>query len=206
MAGQSALLAAVLTTAVAFGTAAVASEPSIPTMTPTGPGAASPAPAAPAKPLARPADPTPAPTPAGEDAGGTTPELPVARLAGKSDYEHGRALYREGNYDGAGSAFARFIADNPGHPLNPNARHWLGRSELDGGRYQDSVRSFKAAYHGNARTVWAPRNLLLLAEAYDRLGRSGEACGALRLAARHALSTAAQRFRATRELERLSCL
>ena len=184
MAGQSALLAAVLTTAVAFGTAAVASEPSIPTMPPTGPGAASPAPAAPAKPLARPAD----PTPAEEDAGGTTPEPPVARLAGKSDYEHGRALYRAGDYDGAGSAFARFIADNPGHPLNPNARHWLGRSELDGGRYQDSVRSFKAAYHGTARTVWAPRNLLLLAQAYDRLGRSGEACGALRLAARHALS------------------
>lgn len=200
MTGYRAVLASLLMTAALIGVAPVvlAHDPPIATVTPTTPGAA--APAATALPAAS----TPTDAAAGEMAPMTAPLAPAP--AGKSDYEHGLALFRDGNYDAAGSAFSRFIAEHPGHPLSPNARHWLGRSALEAGRYQEAARALKAAYHGEARTAWAPRNLLALAAAYDRLGRRGETCGALRLAARHSHGTAAQRFRATRELDRLSCL
>ena len=179
-----------------------AHDPHIATVTPPGDVSKVPArsvpelptPIVPSEDVAAPAATEPMPAPA------------VAGRPGKSDFETGLALFREESYQGASAAFARFISANAGHPLVPNARHWLGRSELEMGHYQDAIEALRSAYHGEARTSWAPRNLLHLADAYDRMGRSGEACGALRLAARHSMGTASQRFRAGSELQRLSCL
>ncbi|MBL3677253.1 MAG: tetratricopeptide repeat protein [Alphaproteobacteria bacterium] len=121
-------------------------------------------------------------------------------------YAQAYALYQDGQAAAAEAAFRDFLARWPTQELAPNAKHWLGKSQMAKGDYEPAARTFAEGYQVWPRAAKAPDMLLGLALALDKAGRREEACTALtKLRADFPSGTAPAVAKGAQEAKRLSC-
>lgn len=114
--------------------------------------------------------------PLGGGAAGEGTGTKAVSVSERSDLERAVEDVRQGRYDLAEDRLRNFLNDYPDSPLEPEARYWLGESQLTRGAYQDAARSYLAGYKADRTGASAPRNLLGLSVTLGRLGQVNEAC------------------------------
>lgn len=121
-------------------------------------------------------------------------------------YEAAYTMLQNQNYDGAQVAFDRFIKQNPGNALIPNAMYWLGETYYVRGKFPEATRTFAEAYQKYPKGAKAPDNLLKLAMSLNGQGKAKDACVALaQLKKEYPAGAAPVLTRADQEIERLKC-
>lgn len=121
-------------------------------------------------------------------------------------YEAAYTMLQNQNYSGAQIAFDRFIKDNPGNALVPNAMYWLGETYYVRNQFSEAARVFAEAYQKYPKGAKAPDNLLKLAMALNGQGKPKDACIALaQLKKEYPAGAAPVLTRADQEIERLKC-
>ena len=77
----------------------------------------------------------------------TKPIHDAATKEARQQFDKGLGLMRSQDYDGAETAFRRFLIDNPTSPLVGNALYWLGESFYVRGRFVDAASIFGEVSH-----------------------------------------------------------
>ncbi len=121
-------------------------------------------------------------------------------------YEAAYTMLQNQDYNGAQVAFDRFIKQNPGNSLVPNAMYWLGETYYVRGKFPEATRTFAEAYQKYPKGAKAPDNLLKLAMSLNGQGKPKDACVALaQLKKEYPAGAAPVLTRADQEIERLKC-
>ncbi|MCM2343137.1 MAG: tol-pal system protein YbgF [Alphaproteobacteria bacterium] len=95
-------------------------------------------------------------------------------------YESAFSLVRDGSYGQAELALTNFLTRFPDHTLAPNARYWLGETYYVRKDYQQATRVFAEAYQQAPKGPKGPDNLLKLGLSLAGLGKTQDACVALK--------------------------
>ena len=124
-----------------------------------------------------------------------------------AQYENAFSLIRNGRYNAAEAAFKDFIAQNPDHALISNAKYWLGETYYVRGDFETSARVFAEGYKQFPKASKAPDNLLKLGLSLAGMGKTDDACVALKqLKKQYATGSQPVIRRADQELSGLGCV
>lgn len=94
-------------------------------------------------------------------------------------FTRARQLMLAGDYDGAESAFAGFVATYPEHQRTAEARYWLGKTLSVRGAHADAATAYLGAIRGWPQTSWAPDGVVELARSLVALKTPQDACRTL---------------------------
>ncbi|WP_350335158.1 tol-pal system protein YbgF [Coralliovum pocilloporae] len=81
-----------------------------------------------------------------------------------------------GDYDLAESGFNQFLAENPNHRLQPNAKFWLAESLFAQGRYREAANHYLEVSTKYPQDNKAPESLLKLGVSLNQLQQRQAAC------------------------------
>ena len=95
-------------------------------------------------------------------------------------YEAAFSMVRDGYYDQAESGLTDFLTRFPEHTLAPNARYWLGETYYVRKEYPKAARVFADAYQKSPKGAKGPDNLLKLGLSLAGMGKTQDACVALK--------------------------
>lgn len=126
--------------------------------------------------------------------------------AAAATYENAFSLIKNRQYDRAQVEFQAFLNDHPDHPLAGNAQYWLGETYYVRGDYEKAARIFAEGYQKYPKGSKAADNLLKLGLSLDAMGKTGDACVALKqLKKENPAGAAPVLRRADQEMTRLGC-
>ncbi|GAB6042393.1 tol-pal system protein YbgF [Endothiovibrio diazotrophicus] len=97
---------------------------------------------------------------------------PAAEATVKEDYSRSMALYRNGQFERARSAFEHFLARHPGTAYSDNARYWIGETYYSQGDYRTALTAFRQVVTHHPDEPKAPDALFKIALCNRKLGRS----------------------------------
>lgn len=121
-------------------------------------------------------------------------------------YENALELLKQRDYVLAEKSLTDFLAQNPTHPLTPNAKYWLGETYFVQGKFDDSARVFAEGYQRYPKGTKAPDNLLKLGLSLSATNKIPDACVALKQIAKDFPNGAtAVKTRAASEIKKLKC-
>ncbi len=121
-------------------------------------------------------------------------------------YANARALLNAGNYAEAEVAFTDFLHDYPSSHEAPEARYWLGSTQLARNNYTDAASTFVDYLRHSPTSANAPLAQVNLGVALAHLDHKPQACAAFADVPRHyPRSSQAVRDRAAREARALNC-
>lgn len=95
-------------------------------------------------------------------------------------YEAAFSMVRDGYYDQAEGGLTDFLTRFPDHTLAPNARYWLGETYYVRKEYPKAARVFAEAYQKSPKGPKGPDNLLKLGLSLAGMGKTQDACVALK--------------------------
>lgn len=90
-----------------------------------------------------------------------------------------RQLMLDGDYDGAETAFQRFVQHHGETEQGAEARYWLGKTLTARGAHSDAAGAYIGAIRGWPKTAWAPDAVVELSRALVALKRPEDACKTL---------------------------
>ena len=121
-------------------------------------------------------------------------------------YENAFSMIKNRQYDRAQSEFETFLENYPDHPLAGNAKYWLGETHYVRGNFETSARIFAEGYKRYPEGSKAADNLLKLGLSLDALGKTDDACVALKqLQKENPAGAGPVLRRADQEMTRLGC-
>lgn len=121
-------------------------------------------------------------------------------------YEQAFADLKNERYQQAQAGFESFLKDHESHVLASNAKYWLGETFYVQGFFDRAARIFAEGYRSYPDSPKAPDNLLKLGMSLAGLGKTDDACVALKqLPKKHANGPGPVLSRGTQEMERLGC-
>lgn len=95
-------------------------------------------------------------------------------------YDYAYSFIKNRDFDRAEQAFAQFIEQYPDHSLVANAKYWYGETFYVRGSYEKAARLFAEGYKNYPKSQKAPDNLLKLGMALIGMGKTEDACIALK--------------------------
>lgn len=112
-------------------------------------------------------------------------EVPGGGLSASTDnaaavYENAFALLKNEQYESAGQEFQSFLGAYPSHVLSGNAKYWLGETYYVRGEYDQAARIFAEGYQQYPQSAKTPDNLLKLGLSLSAMGKTTDACTALK--------------------------
>lgn len=110
-----------------------------------------------------------------------------------------------GEYDLAEAGFRNFISSYPEHQLVPEARYWIGESQLRRQQYRQAAESFLTIYEEHQDSALVPDSLYKLGLSLRGLGANEDACGAFAEALNHPRVTPETRQRIEAGMQELQC-
>ena len=121
-------------------------------------------------------------------------------------YDYAYSFITNREFDKAEQAFAQFISDFPDHSLVANAKYWYGETFYVRGSYEPAARIFAEGYKNYPKSQKAPDNLLKLGMALIGMGKTGDACIALKqLKSQYSDASKPILKRADTEMGRIDC-
>ncbi|WP_151445662.1 tol-pal system protein YbgF [Lacisediminimonas profundi] len=90
-------------------------------------------------------------------------------------YEAALSLFKAGDYRGAASSFASFIANNPASGYGGSAYYWLGSSHYALRDYKNAIAAHQVVVNRYPENPRAPDSLLNIASSYTELKDRGNA-------------------------------
>lgn len=121
-------------------------------------------------------------------------------------YDYAYSFITNRDFDKAEQAFSKFITDFPDHDLVANAKYWYGETFYVRGSYEQAARLFAEGYKMYPKSQKAPDNLLKLGMALIGMGKTGDACIALKqLKSEYSDASVPILKRADTEMSRIDC-
>ena len=104
---------------------------------------------------------------------------PGAAADPEAAFAAARRLLMDGSYPQAERAFSDYLSAYGDSPRGPEARYYLGKTQLARRAWPDAASNFIAAIRGWPQTAWAPDAVLGLARSLVGMSRNPDACQAL---------------------------
>lgn len=146
----------------------------------------------------------PPPPPPGADLSGAGPAPAAASPA--EAFAGARQLMLDGDVSGAEAGFQDYVARYGDGPRGPEARYWLGKTQMARSGYAEAAGSFIGAIRGWPQTSWAPDAVLELSRALIQLRKPADACQTLaELARRYPKASASVKSRAAAARTQAKC-
>ena len=124
----------------------------------------------------------------------------------EQQYDFAIGLLRDGNYQGAETAFEQFLALHPSHRLAGNAQYWLGESFYARSMFREASLTFVKGMQKYKSGPKAPATMLKLGMSTHRLGNMEAACKTFSsLPKRYPNASSQIKATAKRELEQIDC-
>lgn len=120
-------------------------------------------------------------------------------------FDFSKIYIQSGEYDLAEAGFRQFIQTYPDNPLVPEARFWIGESQLQRQQYRQAAESFLTIYEMDAQGALVPDSLFKLGLALRELNAPQDACGAFAEAANHPRASGETRQKAREASQTLKC-
>ena len=92
-----------------------------------------------------------------------------ASPAEQQDFDAALALFKQGNFAGAQSAFSALLSKYPGTGYAPSAYFWLGNSQYANKSYKDAIASFRSLIAKAPQSTRAPEAALSIANCQAEL-------------------------------------
>ena len=131
-----------------------------------------------------PAQSGPAPPPgiSGNGASGNLGSLPPGAVAndGSQTLREAMRLLQLGRFPEAEAAFATFVRTNPQSPDTPEARYFVGRTQVAQRHFADAGDTFVKLLADHPNIVRAPDSWVMLGVSLNGMGKKPEACGVFR--------------------------
>jgi tol-pal system protein YbgF len=126
--------------------------------------------------------------------------------AARDEFEFGRGLYRQGQYEAAQNAFANFLQKSPKDARVPEATFWLGETFSQRGRHREAAEQYLKLSTDYPKSPRAPEGLLRLGMSLSALGAKEQACATFQEVGRkYPLASTAVKSGVDRELKRAKC-
>ncbi|MDH5723353.1 MAG: tol-pal system protein YbgF [Alphaproteobacteria bacterium] len=136
-----------------------------------------------------------------EQTGATSPDDRAA-----ADYERAFALIKTRDFEGAERGFEAFMNNYPDSTLIPNAKYWYGETFYVRGNYEKAARVFAEGYKNYPQGSKVSGNLLKLGMSLAGMGKTQDACVALKQLKKDYPDAAANILnRAETEMEKINC-
>ncbi|MGQ0673903.1 MAG: tol-pal system protein YbgF [Hyphomicrobium sp.] len=136
----------------------------------------------------------------------TVAALPPQSEDPKAAYEQAYGMMLQQDYGAAQAGFGDFLRRFPSHALVPNALYWLGETYYVQRNYSDAAEAFDIVLSAHAASNKAPDSQLKKAMSLSQLGKSADACSALRqLSVRYPNAPAHVKSKADSERRRVGC-
>jgi tol-pal system protein YbgF len=97
-------------------------------------------------------------------------------VAGRDEFEVGRGLFRQGQYEAAQNAFTGFLQKSPKDARVPDATYWLGETFSQRGRHREAAEQYLKLSTDYPKSPRAPEGLLRLGMSLSALGAKEQAC------------------------------
>ncbi|HEX5378948.1 MAG TPA: tol-pal system protein YbgF [Phenylobacterium sp.] len=121
-------------------------------------------------------------------------------------FSQARQLMLSGDYSGAEAGFQDYVARYGDSPRGPEARYWLGKTQMARTAYAEAAGSFIGAIRGWPQTGWAPDAVVELSRALIQLKKPSDACQTLgELSRRYPKASAAVQSRAAAARTQAKC-
>ena len=120
-------------------------------------------------------------------------------------FEFSKIYIQTGEYDLAEAGFRQFIETYPDNALVPEARYWIGESQLQRQQYRQAAESFLTIYEMDAQGALVPDSLFKLGLALRELNAPQDACGAFAEALNHPRASGETRQKAREASQTLKC-
>jgi len=105
------------------------------------------------------------------------PNQPTLAPGGaQAQYDEALRMLNLGEFDAAGAALERLVAQYPQDAVSGSAHYWLGDMHLRLGRYNEAAKAFLESFKGWPDGAKAPDSLLKLGMTLSGLGQREEAC------------------------------
>lgn len=119
-----------------------------------------------------------APAPAADGSLGTLP----AQAAGGAapQLSEGMRLLQLGRFPEAEAAFTAYARANPQSPDTPEARYFIGRTQVAQRRFPDAAATFVSLLKDHPSVARAPDSWVMLGVSLQGMGKTPEACGVFR--------------------------
>jgi len=126
--------------------------------------------------------------------------------APEKQYDFAIGLLRDGNYQGAQTAFEQFVALHPSHRLAGNAQYWLGETYYARSMFREASLAFVKGMQKYKSGPKGPDTMLKLGMSTHRLGNLEAACKTFSsLPSRYPSASANIKATAKRELAKIDC-
>jgi tol-pal system protein YbgF len=94
----------------------------------------------------------------------------------RGEYDVAYAFILQRDYDGAETAFTRFLQNYPNNEYSGNAKYWLGETYFARGQYREAADAFLRSYTEHKNGQKAAASLLKLGMSLQQLGQTSAAC------------------------------
>lgn len=142
------------------------------------------------------------------NAGGTLGTLPADAVPGDSAqaFREAMRLLQLGRAPEAEAAFTGFVRANPQSPDAPEARYYIGRTQVAQRRFADAGDTFVKLLADHPGVPRAPDSWVWLGVSLNGMGKKPEACGVFRdLVAKYPRASASTRAVAANEARSAQC-
>lgn len=142
----------------------------------------------------------------GQSGGSSVPSDSFSAASNPNEaFEFSRIYIQTGEYDLAEAGFRQFIDTYPDNQMVPEARFWIGESQLQRNQYRQAAETYLGIYERHGDSPLVPESLYKLGVALEGLNAPSDACGAYFEAASHPRASGEIRQRAQQEAQRLQC-
>jgi tol-pal system protein YbgF len=145
-------------------------------------------------------------TPSQSRSSNTASASAAAPTAGRDEFELGRGLFRQGQYEAAQNAFTAFLQKSPKDIRVPDATYWLGETYSQRGRHTEAAEQYLKLSTDYPKSPRAPDGLLRLGMSLSALGAKEQACATFQEVGRkYPTASAGVKSGVERELKRTKC-
>jgi tol-pal system protein YbgF len=126
--------------------------------------------------------------------------------AGRDEFETGRGLFRQGQYEAAQNAFSAFLQKSPKDVRVADATYWLGETYSQRGRHREAAEQYLKLSTDYPKSPRAPDGLLRLGMSLSALGAKEQACATFQEVGRkYPSASTGVKSSVERELKRTKC-
>jgi tol-pal system protein YbgF len=137
---------------------------------------------------------------------GSTIASTATPSAGRDEFETGRGLFRQGQYEAAQTAFTAFLQKSPKDARVADATYWLGETFSQRGRHREAAEQYLKLSTDYPKSPRAPDGLLRLGMSLSALGAKEQACATFQEVGRkYPTASAGVKSGVERELKRTKC-
>ncbi len=123
----------------------------------------------------------------------------------RGEYDVAYAYILQRDFDGAESAFTRFLQNYPNNEYSGNAKYWLGETFFARGQYREAADAFLRSYTEHKSGRKAADSLLKLGMSLQQLGQTNAACSSYSELVSNYPNSGDVRVRAIQERQNAGC-